>query len=147
MSLRVLPLIVIPFILYNVIVLLGGNPPADQAAAYPNPADYVLNKMLFQLPMMNGTRWTFRVSDLIMLLTMVCLFIELLKSTYTSSASMIDHGLSMVVFMACGAEFLLVSKAVTSTFFFILIATLIDVVAGYTIGIRTARRDLSIGSD
>jgi hypothetical protein len=30
-------------------------------------------------------------------------------------------------------------------FFFIVVATLIDVIAGYTIGIRVARRDLSIG--
>jgi hypothetical protein len=28
-----------------------------------------------------------------------------------------------------------------------MIATLIDVVAGYTIGIRVARRDLSIGAE
>jgi len=30
-------------------------------------------------------------------------------------------------------------------FFFLTVATLIDVVAGYTIGIRVARRDLAIG--
>ena len=137
MSLRVLPLIVIPFIVYNVVVLLAGNAAAED----------VLNRVLFKLPMMNGTLWVFKWSDLIVLITMICLFIELIKSTYTSTSSMIDHGLSMVVFIICLIEFILVPKAVTSTFFVILIATLIDVVAGYTIGIRTARRDLSIGSD
>jgi hypothetical protein len=75
------------------------------------------------------------------------LFIELMKATYTSSASLLDHGLSMLVFVACLIEFLLVKAAGTSVFFFIVVATLIDVMAGYTIGIRVARRDLSIGGE
>jgi hypothetical protein len=58
---------------------------------------------------------------------------------------MVDHGLSMIVFIACLVEFLLVRKATSSVFFFILTASLIDVVAGALIGIRTARRDLNIG--
>ncbi|MEL6374940.1 MAG: hypothetical protein AAFR04_13350, partial [Pseudomonadota bacterium] len=73
------------------------------------------------------------------------LFVELLKSTYTTGVSLVDHGLSMLVFIACLVEFLLIDRAATSVFFFIMVAALIDVVAGYTIGIRTARRDLNIG--
>ena len=53
----------------------------------------------------------------------------------------------MVVFIAVLVEFLMVKQAATSTFFLILVACLIDVIAGYTIGIRVARRDLSIGGD
>ena len=60
---------------------------------------------------------------------------------------MIDHGLSMLVFIACLVEFLLQPKATTSVFFFIMTAALVDVVAGALIGIRAARRDLNIGSD
>ena len=75
------------------------------------------------------------------------LFIELMKSTYTSSASLLDHGLSMLVFVACLIEFLVVPAAGTAVFFFITVAALIDVIAGYTIGIRVARRDLSIGGE
>jgi len=73
------------------------------------------------------------------------LFAELIKSTYTSSSSLVDHGLSMVVFIACLVEFLLAPLAATSTFFLVMVATAIDVVAGFTIGIRVARRDLAIG--
>jgi hypothetical protein len=83
--------------------------------------------------------------DVIILATMVLLFIELMKSTYTSTASLLDHGLSMLVFVACLIEFLMVSLAATAVFFFVTVAALIDVVAGYTIGIRVARRDLAIG--
>jgi hypothetical protein len=137
MSLRALPLMVIAFIIYNVVVLLGGNTPVDD----------ILNKQLFKIRMVSGAEWVFRTSDLIILLTMVLLFIELIKSTYTSSLQMVDHGLSMLVFIACLVEFLLVPKATTSVFFVILTAALIDVVAGALIGIRTARRDLNIGGD
>jgi hypothetical protein len=60
---------------------------------------------------------------------------------------MVDHGLSMLVFIACLVEFLLVRQATSSVFFFIMVAALIDVVAGALIGIRTARRDLNIGGE
>lgn len=137
MSLRALPLIIIAFVLYNVIVLLGG-------AAEPVAT---LGKEIFSIPMISKGRWIFTWGDLIMLLTMLLLFVELLKSTYTSTASLLDHGLSMLVFVACLIEFIVVPQAATSVFFLIIVATLIDVVAGYTIGIRVARRDLNIGSD
>ena len=137
MSLRAIPLIVIAFIIYNVVVLLGGNVPADD----------ILRKPIFSLPMVSGARWVFSMGDLIILLTMLLLFVELIKSTYTSTHQMVDHGLSMLVFIACLVEFLLVRQATSSVFFFIMTAALVDVVAGALIGIRTARRDLNIGSD
>lgn len=132
MSLRALPLIVIAFVLYNAVVLLGG-------------IDRLGNALLPEIPMISGGRWTFTWGDFILLLTMLLLFIELLKSTYTSTASLLDHGLSMLVFVACLVEFIVVKQAATSVFFLIMVATLIDVIAGYTIGIRVARRDLNIG--
>jgi hypothetical protein len=138
MSLRVIPLIVISFIIYNLVVLFG---PADAGA------DAILAKHVFSVTMPSGAAWIFSVGDLIILLTMGFLFAELIKSTYTSSSQMVDHGLSMIVFIACLVEFLLVRKATTSVFFFILTASFIDVVAGAMIGIRTARRDLNIGSN
>lgn len=138
MSIRSLPLIVFAFIAYNVIVLFGGG-----------PADETLRKVLFALPSIRGGEnaptWTFTWGDLLILITMLLLFIEILKATYTSTASLLDHGLSMLVFIACLVEFLMVDAAFTSVFFMIMVATLIDVVAGYTIGIRVARRDIGFG--
>lgn len=135
MSLKVIPLIVVSFIVYNIVVMLGGDATADA----------ILRKPIFSLPMVSGEKWVFSMGDLIILLTMFMLFVELIKSTYTSSTQMVDHGLSMLVFIACLVEFLLVKKATSSVFFFILVAALIDVVAGALIGIRTARRDLNLG--
>lgn len=137
MSIRALPLLVISFILYNIIVVFSGGTAADD----------ILRKPLFDLPMMGGAKWRFSLGDLLILVTMFLLFFELIKATYTSSTSLLDHGLSMLVFIACLIEFLLVRQAATSVFFFIMIAALIDVVAGFMIGIRTARRDLNLGGE
>ena len=137
MSLRVIPMILIPFVLYNVIVVLGGGS-ADPTA--------VLRKELFSLPLVTG-KLPLTWGDVIILITMVVLFIELIKATFTSTSAMIDHGLSMLVFIACLVEFLIARPAASAIFFFIMIASLIDVVAGFMIGMRTARRDLNIGTD
>ena len=135
MSLRALPLIIISFILYNVVVFFGH----DTAAA--------LSATVLKVPLPSGATWPMTMGDELMLVTLILLFVELLKSTYTSTASLLDHGLSMLVFVACLVEFIVYQKAATSVFFFILVSTLIDVIAGYTIGIRVARRDLSIGGN
>lgn len=145
MSLRAIPLTVVAFILYNVIVLfsgIGNSEAADGAEA----ARALLATELFAIPMMSGVRWPFTWGDLILLVTFVILFIEIIKATYTSAASMVDHGLSMLVFIAVLIEFLIVPQAATSVFFLILIALLIDVVAGAIIGIRVARRDIGFGA-
>jgi hypothetical protein len=136
MHLRSLPLIALAFILYNVIVMLGGGAEPSQ----------ILNTTLFTIPLVTG-KLPMTWGDIIILVTMILLFIELIKSTFTSTSAMIDHGLSMLVFIACLVEFLLVKQAASSVFFFVMIATLIDVVAGFMIGMRTARRDLNIGTD
>jgi hypothetical protein len=139
MSLRAIPLMVIPFILYNVIVFLSGN------TLEPN---MVLNKeILPQISLPSGGKWQFTWADLIMVLTLIMLFIEIVKSTHQGTSSMLDHGLSMLIFIVCLIEFGLVRQAGTSSFFFLTIATLIDVVAGYTIAIGVAKKSLNMGSD
>lgn len=148
MSLRAIPLILIAFLLYNFVVLFSGWGAAEGAEAVTDGAANaraLLTSELFSLPMLSGARWTFTIGDLIMLVTLLLLFIEIVKSTYTSTSSLLDHGLSMLVFVACLIEFLTVPQAATSLFFLIMMAALIDVIAGYTIGIRVARRDLTFG--
>jgi len=135
MSFNSLPLLVLVFILYNVLVVFGGS----DAAAF-------LKTDIIPIPLMTSVlmlTW----GDLIIFITMVLLFVELMKSTYTSTSSLLNHGLSMLVFVVCLIEFLMVPQAATAVFFFVTVAALIEVVASYTIGIRVARRDLSIGGD
>lgn len=132
MSLRAIPLMVIPFVLYFLLVLVG----VDLSGSLTGEDG---------LTLLSGGQWKFTWGDLLLLITFVVLFVEILKATYTSTASLLDHGLSMLIFVACLVSFLTVQQAASSVFFLIMMAALIDVIAGYTIGIRVARRDIGFG--
>ncbi len=55
-----------------------------------------------------------------------------------------DHVLAMLLFVAMLVEFLLVKSAGTSTFFLLLIISLVDVLAGFIIGMRGATRQVEV---
>lgn len=133
MSLRALPLLAIAFILYNLIVWTIGVEGLDRS--------------IFSVTLLSKGVWTFTWGDFIIFVTLILLFIELLKSTFTSTSTLIDHALSMLLTGAMLIQFLMDHRAASSVFFLLLVAGVIDVIAGYTIGIRVARRDLSIGAD
>lgn len=134
MSLRAIPLLVIAFVLYNAIVLTTG-------------VEGLNSPILDKVHLLSGGEWTFTWGDFVLFVTLVLLFIELVKATFTSTSTLIDHALSMLLTGAMLVEFLMTPEAATSVFFLLLVAGIIDVIAGYTIGIRVARRDLSIGGE
>jgi hypothetical protein len=144
MSLRAIPLTFLVFVLYNVIVLFSGSSAGEANGAAGATA--LLSSEIVGIPMMSpGTVWSFTWGDLILTITLFVLFAEILKATYTSTSSLVDHGLSMLVFIAALVEFIVVPQAATSVFFLVLVALLIDVIAGFTIGIRVAKRDIGFG--
>jgi hypothetical protein len=143
MSLRAIPLLAIAYIMYVVLAATG----VEFGHCVSTAEKVCANSYLFSVPMPSGAgvRWVFNWGDLVIIVTLVMLFIELLKSTYTTTSSLVDHALSMVVMIVGLITFLLMKQAATSVFFIILISTVIDVIAGYTIGIRVAKRDVSFG--
>lgn len=125
-----IPLLAISFVIYNIAIVLGGT-------AVP------LSSEMFSMSMMSGGRFALTSGDLLILLSLVLLFIEILKSTRSNNASVADHMLSTGVFILFLVEFLLVPSAATATFFIIMVMALIDVVAGFTVSIRSAGRDVT----
>ena len=95
--------------------------------------------------MFSGDDWRYSIGDLLVTLSLVLLFIEIVKSTRTSSRQIVNHGLSMLTFVVALVEFIVLRGFATSTFFFILVMCLIDVVGGYTISIIAAEHDLGLG--
>ena len=134
-----IPWLIVSIILYNLIAFSSAWPAPGTAG--PN----IFNEPLVSFDLISGSTWALTVGDLVTIITLVLLFIELIKATRTGGSSIVDHAFSMVLFMICGIEFLTVQQAATSEFFFILIVTLIDVVAGFSITIRGARRDFGFG--
>ncbi|MEL6737106.1 MAG: hypothetical protein AAFO98_14785, partial [Pseudomonadota bacterium] len=95
--------------------------------------------------MISGAVWTMTLGDVMIALGLFLLFFEILKATRFSTLSIVDHLLSTLVLIAFIVEFLLVSGAATSVFFLLMLITLVDVLAGFSVSIRTASRDVSLG--
>jgi len=126
-----LPLLAVAIIVYNVMAFLTG------------PA---FDTNLLSVTLISGAVWDINVSDALLTFGLVLLFLELISATRTGTSSVVNHGLSMVVFIACLVEFIVLPQFGTSTFFFLTLFTLLDVVGGYTISFMTARRDFAVGA-
>ncbi len=123
------PLLLIPLALYNIVSFLFG---------------LGFDDTLFTVPMMSGATLGVTTGDLLIILSILLLFVEILKATRFGVKSIVDHMLSFVVFVVALGEFLMVQKAATSTFLIFLVICAIDVVGGFSISIRAATRDYSV---
>jgi hypothetical protein len=105
-------------------------------------ADFTLPRFTPTLP--SGGAWQITLGDMLLTVALVVLFFEVVKSSRPGGNSVVDHALSMIVFIACLILFLVWQPAATSLFFLITVISLIDVIAGFSVTIRSARRDYSI---
>ena len=129
------PLLIIPFLLYNALAftVYGGNPAG-------------WGSQLFTVPMVSGTSWSLTSGDVLLVVGLICLFFEVLKSTNTGRNSVIEHMASTALFVVFLVEFLLFAPAASSTFFLLMAMALVDVVAGFTISITGAGRDVTMAN-
>lgn len=134
-----IPLLVVPVVIYNLVILLGGSAP-DAVLGQAS----VLSEVLFRVPMTSGAVWSISVGDLILFLSLILLFVELLKSTSSQRVAIVNHALSMVLFVVCLVEFLLLPGCAGSVFFLILTMVLLDVLAGFIVTIIASRRDFDM---
>ncbi|MBP8129880.1 MAG: hypothetical protein KA184_09920 [Candidatus Hydrogenedentes bacterium] len=127
------PLLFIVLVIYNVAMMAGAN--------------FQENATLISIPRLaQETPIALGGADLLVGLGIFLLFFEILKATRVSRTTIIDHMLSMSVFIIFLVELLVVDGAGTAPFILLMLISLLDVLAGFTISIATARRDLSIGS-
>jgi len=101
-----------------------------------------LEAVQFDLPLLSATL-PFRGGDLLLVVSLFLLGIEISRSTSSSSATILNHVLSLVVFITALIEFIAIRQMANMTFFLILLMTLIDVIAGFTVTISAARRNVS----
>ncbi|MCF6322686.1 MAG: hypothetical protein L3J32_13100 [Rhizobiaceae bacterium] len=129
------PLLIVPFIVYNVVGLgLLGDGSSDPWAAE-----------VMSLSMISGAVWSMTLGDLMITLGLFLLFFEIIKATRVGASSIVDHLLSTFVLIAFLVEFLIVGFAAHAVFFILMVIALVDVVAGFSISIRSATRDVAIG--
>lgn len=134
----IFPLMLIPVAIYNVIALSG----REFASV-----DYVrgrLDEDFQSIPMASDALWHITPGHALIALTVLLLFFELIKSTGTGRAAIMNHAFSMILFIVCLVEFLMFPAFATSVFFLITLMCLLDVMAGFIVTIVSARRDFGM---
>ena len=126
--LRAFPFLALVVIAYNVLLVFGAASPGAIAG---------------QVRLPSGAFWSITTGDVLVIMALAFLFVEIVSAS-GRTVSTINHGLSILVFLVCVGEFLLVPACGTPEFLFITLMTLVDSVGGYSVSARLARRDLEI---
>lgn len=124
------PLLLVPFAIYNMIAFL------TPGVSWTSPVAAV--------PLISGQDWVPTWADILLAFTVFLLLVEIVKSTRIGARSVMDHMLALALFIVMLAEFLLVPRAATSTFFLLTAIALVDVLSGFIVGTRRAPRRIEI---
>jgi len=120
------PLLLIPLAIYNIVVwLMPGVSMTDP---------------LFNVPLMSGAAWPVTLADILLAIAMLLLLLEVIRGARPGAKFVMDHLLSFVVFAAAAAEFLLLPKFASSTFFLLTLLALVDFLAGLAQRARRPRQ-------
>jgi hypothetical protein len=116
------PLLLIPLAIYNIIVLLMPG------VSFADP--------LVRLTLPSGAEWPLTLSDLLLGLGILMLLLEVFKGARPGAKYLIDHLLSLILFAAVAAEFVLWPKFGTSTYFLLALLALADLLSGIALRAR-----------
>jgi hypothetical protein len=116
------PLLLIPLAIYNIIVLLMPG------VSFADP--------LVRLTLPSGAEWPLTLSDLLLGLGILMLLLEVFKGARSGAKYLIDHLLSLILFAAVAAEFVLWPKFGTSTYFLLALLALADLLSGIALRAR-----------
>ena len=123
MSMVGFPLLLIPIAIYNIIAfLMPGVSFADR---------------LFRTKLVSGAEWSVAFGDCLVALGILMLLFEVIKGARPGRKYLTDHLLSLIVFGAAAAQFLMWSKFANSTYFLLTLLAMTDFLSG--IALRTGR--------
>jgi hypothetical protein len=134
--LRAFPMILLAVVLYNIVVFAAGLFGQHDIAAFLGQS--------FHVTAPSGDMLTMTMGDLLLAFSLILLFVETVKAARSSHREIVNHALSMLTFVAALVEFLLLKGFATAVFLLITLMSLFDVVAGYTISIVAAKRDMTL---
>jgi hypothetical protein len=122
MSMVGFPLLLIPLAIYNIIVFLMPG------LSFAEP--------LVTVPMMSGAPWPVTLSDGLLALGILMLLLEVMKGARPGAKYLTDHLLSLIVFGAAIAEFLLWPRFASSTYFLLTLLALVDFLSGVSLRVQ-----------
>jgi hypothetical protein len=123
--LAAIPLLLIPVAAYAALAItLGGGLFSIHASAR-------LTRPLFDLTTARGGVWPVSAADLLLAAALVVAFLDLIRGMGDRRAAMVNHALSIALFVACLAAILVAPAFANSTFFLITLMVLLDLAAGF----------------
>lgn len=126
---QVIPTLILPALLYALVALPAGDNVSGALAS-----------QAFAMPLASSALWVVTWGHFIIMVSVIVLFLEVLKSTWPSPAQMVDNGLSVAVFILMFVLWLLVRPFGTAEFFIIVLMCLLDFLAGSVIMTRVSQR-------
>jgi undecaprenyl pyrophosphate phosphatase UppP len=132
MYLIAFPLLLVPFVLYNMIIFLLNMP---------------FSEVVFSIPLMSERRLPVTTSDLLVMLGMLLLYLEVLKAARLGSKGVMDHVLSFALFVGMAAELALVPRAMTPTLLLLTTLAFVDVIIGVSFIGRRKQREIVLEDD
>lgn len=128
------PLLALSLIVYSVLQFTIG---AGEQSSW-------VTTQIISIPMVSGDAWRISYGDAFIIGSMGLLFVELLRATKTGTDSLLNHALSVLVFIICLLLFIIVPGYGNSVFFVFLTMTFLDFMAGFIVTTVTARRDFGV---
>jgi len=123
------PLLLIPFALFNMVLFLLNMPMTDT---------------VFSIPLAEDRRLPVTTGDAIVILAMLLLYFEMLKSVRLGSKGFMDHLLALILFGAMACELALVPQAATPTLLLLTVLAFVDLISGLSLGRRARRREIQV---
>ena len=128
--LTMFPMLTLSLFGYAVITLIGGQG--------------WIETELVTVGMISGNDWRIRAGDAFLMISLVFLFIEILRATKTGTDSLLNHALSAVLFVLALLLFITIDGFGNSVFFIFVMMTALDFMAGFIVTTVTARRDFGV---
>jgi hypothetical protein len=132
-ALLAIPLNGILLLLYNAMILASSN------------ENYLPDSIVATMRIPSSGASLTLTWNIVFVLAGICiLFVEIVKATRSTDKALLDHILSLGVFVVFLIELLIWREMGSATFLILTLLALVDVIAGFTVSLATARRDISI---
>jgi hypothetical protein len=132
MSMVGFPLLLIPLAIYNIIVFLMPG------VGFTEP--------LLRVRLVSGEFWAVSLGDMLVALGVVLIWLEVVKAARPGGKYLTDHLLSLLVFGAAAAEFVMWPKFANSTFFMLALLAMVDFFSGIALRSKRSARVRAAGA-
>jgi hypothetical protein len=130
MYLIAFPLLLIPFVFFNIVVFLLDMPLSDEEKSAVFELSLAAEATM---PLVFDHSMTITMGDFIVAVGILLLYVEVLKAVRPGGKGFIDHLLAFIVFIAMACELVFVPRAASPTLFLLVVLGFVDFITGLSV--------------